>query len=213
MKSISYNLPIVRQIEGAHLVDALPYCDEFSEEERRIAEELIQEEMKNVEKKDYLASLNIPKKMFESCPLFKASLEGVKEKGVDLERYKELNSENISDWEHAQNRITLLFAHSEIRKMNLDLLLEYGTSAWTLHNTNLSAYKERLSSLISKLTSENDSINSSRKSFQENLRETLSFLSSEYLSLCSSNRSLEATKRKLQQEIIDLKRIKLHSII
>lgn len=210
MKSISYNLPIVRQIENAHLVDALPYCDEFSEDDRNQAMQMIEQEMKNTPKKDYLTSLKKPDGLFDSCPLFKQTLEGLKETGVDMDRYTELNSDTITDWQDANNRIQLLFAHSEIRRMNLDLLLEYGSSAWTQHNSNLTSYKERLASLVANLTQENDAINKERQALQINIKPNLSGLSSQYFNLSNANHALEAQKRKLQDEVEDLKRIKLN---
>lgn len=149
----SGDMPLVYQHQSSHLVTSLPYIDEEANSQvMSQVQKLIQDEMKIMPKKDYLANLQLKKSKIEHSQYLNDEFERVK-KGtvldtVDLERYKtdnllpagkenDLNSIRAAITKTEQliqhnnfKYVELNFSLKCFRLINLELLNKYGAASW-----------------------------------------------------------------------------------
>ena len=101
----STDVPLVYQHPLSHLITSLPYADEETDSQvMSQVQRLIQDEMKIMPKKDYLASLQLKSLKNEESTILSNEFERVKKgialNSIDTERYKPENflvSEQIND--------------------------------------------------------------------------------------------------------------------
>ena len=136
-----------------HDIDALPYTDVLPEGWRPDVDQLVQEEMRRMQKRpiDYLGAMG---RAFEidggGCPLLQKEFERVQKGGAggmpapDTARY-DLNPPPKSKrgdedaWYAAVRNAHSSMEHQTLRVQNLELAAKFAPNAWRAHNASLEA--------------------------------------------------------------------------
>ncbi|KAL3142986.1 hypothetical protein ABBQ38_003268 [Trebouxia sp. C0009 RCD-2024] len=206
--------------EDASVVDALPYIDGITADERYQADELIKEELKRSNKKpsDYLAKFApMPPTTFQGHPVLQHEYDRVKAgrpvQPLDTSRFHlepppASKQNDFNAWRQATDNAHSQLEHQYNRLLNLELLLRYGSNARRRHNQSLEGHVHRLEGNIEKLSQQRDSINKQRKLTQEADGRTLKQLEQQYKALVTKNmeihmacQELESSVNQLQEEV------------
>ena len=188
MKSLEFYVPLVFQIEGSHLVDSLPYIDEYTKSDEKLVKELIEQEFQHMPKdKDYIGSLNTYFKDLSPVEGFTPMELIVNKPEADLE------------YIGAVKRNEILIEHLEAKKLNLELLSEFSKECWTKHIETLEAYEKKIDSDTAKLEAENLAFNKSRKATQEQASCKLKSLDNEWRMLLGKNAAINRKLREKQE--------------
>lgn len=213
LKTLTLESSIAQEAEA---VDALPYIDGITAEERRQAEELIKEELKHSTKKpsDYLASFApMPKSSFQGHPLLQHEIERVKAgkpmDPLDTSRFllnpPATNKQNdFAAWRKVTDNAHSQLEHQYNRLTNLELLLRFGPNARRVHIKSLEGHIARLKAEVEQLQQKKDSINRQRKLSQTADGQALQHMEQEYRMLISKNLDIDAACQALQREVLQL---------
>ncbi|CAG9320664.1 unnamed protein product [Blepharisma stoltei] len=202
-KAIEFKTRLTYQIANSHLVDALPYLDKYTENDNKIANELVQKEMKSFEPGDYLKELPLPKTNFESAPYFKEFFDNYsKENPVKAEAETENSIEEL-------RKAKLQFCYNEMRNSNLKLLTKFGAEAWKRHIKDLDSYLKRIEKTVKNYENTNTAINQHRKADQENAETQIKSLQTEWSQLVKRNNELKILRNSMAGKVNKLKRPKI----
>ena len=113
MKSLELYVPLVYRIEGSHLVDSLPYIDEYTEADKKLVRDLIEAEQKTMPSKDYLEHYNTTDKEIPEVKDFVPFNFEVK------------TPECEKDYVDSVNNSKIAIEYLESKKINLELLNEF----------------------------------------------------------------------------------------
>lgn len=194
MKSLEFAIPLVFQIENSHLVDSLPYIDEYTEADEKMVKSLIDEELVRMDKNpsEYILMFEKEiKKDMEIMPLGEFKL---------LRKIPECDEEYM---ECARNN-EVLIEYLEAKKINLEIAQEFSVECWGKHLQDLEAYEKKIEFDLAQLASKNLEINKSRKTTQESAGSKLKTLEGEWKMLLGKNLSLH---KKLQEKQADLSKL------
>ena len=133
-------------------IDALPYADVLPDGWREGVDQLIQEEMRRMDKrpKDYLAEMAPAYELkFKGCPMLAKEDKRVAAGGgpmppPDSVRYNlappPLNKRTDENaWEVAIKNAKSQLEHQALRLQNLELALKFSPNAWRAHNASIEA--------------------------------------------------------------------------
>jgi len=179
MQALETSKPLVCQSNSA-LIDALPYADDC-QEYMASAGRLIEEELKTLPVKDYLKDFPAP----ETTEI------------TDFMRIKPWKKRKLE--ENTLSEGMIRYGHMQIQAMNLDLLAEYGPTAWENHVNRLEAYKMRLEMQVKDLQEANEHINRERMTSQAGVKETLRMLGVQWTVLCHKGRALYREIKRLER--------------
>lgn len=133
-------------------VDALPYADTLPENWRAGVDQLINEEMRRMSKrqKDYLAEMPPARELsFKGCPLLAKEFErAARDEGSmpppDSSRYElapppKSKRDDENAWQVAVANARAQLEHQALRIQNLELAAKFAPNAWRAHNASLEA--------------------------------------------------------------------------
>mmetsp|Transcript_18191 Transcript_18191/g.54664 ORF Transcript_18191/g.54664 Transcript_18191/m.54664 type:complete len:310 (+) Transcript_18191:390-1319(+) len=195
------------------LIDALPYVDAMTPEEKQKVDRLIQEEMKNSTMRPaaYLKDLPPAYQLnFEGHPILKAELARVKA-GIPMEplddiRYRlekpSLSKRNdVGAWKKALDNAHSQLGHQHNRVINLELLLKFGPKAWRVQNARLAAANGRLEAEVAEVRAEVEAVNRERKLQQTAAGADLASLQTQWHQLVHKNAEIERACQRLEAEV------------
>lgn len=205
------------------LITSLPYLDTLGDEEKAIVRGLIEEELKNSDKKpeDYLSELpDLPQSRLESDALLQAELarvgRGEELEALDLTRYNleapsGSQKNDLEAWRKALDNAYSQREHQYTRLLNLELMLKYAAQAYRASNEELSEHVDRLQKTLDEIRSTIEQTNAERKLQQVAAGRELNDLQNEYWALLQKNKELDLACRlgdaELEQHTKSLERI------
>lgn len=200
----------------AGVIDALPYIDGITSDDRQQAEELIEEELRRSSKKpsDYLASFPpLPASRFEGHPILQHEYSRVKAgkpmEPLDTNRFRLApppanKQSDFNAWRKATDNAHSQLEHQYNRLLNLELLLRFGPNARRVHNKSLEGHVHRLENEIEHLQQQRDSINRQRKLSQESDGRAIQQMEQQYKSLVAKNMEINMACQELESEVNQL---------
>lgn len=200
----------------AGIIDALPYIDGITNDDRHQAEELIKEELTRSKKKptDYLASFPpLPPSRFQGHPILQHEYARVKAakplEPLDTSRFHLApppanQHSDFSAWRKATDNAHSQLEHQYNRLLNLELLLRFGPNARRVHNKSLEGHVHRLETEIEQLQQQRDSINRQRKLTQESDGRALQQMEQQYKVLVAKNMEINMACQELESEVSQL---------
>lgn len=203
-------------VQDAGVIDALPYIDGMTNDDRHQAEELINEELKKSNKKpsDYLASFPpLPASRFEGHPILQHEYARVKAgkqmEAMDTSRFHltpppASQQNDFGAWRAATDNAHSQLEHQYNRLLNLELLLRFGPNARRVHNKSLEGHVYRLEKEIEQLQQQKDSINKQRKLSQESDGRALQQMEQQYTALIAKNMEINMACQELESEVNEL---------
>lgn len=178
-RAIEFKTFLVYKIANSHLVDSLPYYDEYTEQDQLLVTDLIETEKRSFEIDDYLKDLPTLQSNFETCNSFKHLLEGVKGFRFNKTRYEIENTQQKSNPIDELHNLKLIYCYTQSKNHNLKLLKQFGVKSWTEHNKNLESYLRKLENHVINLENSNSQVNIARKIEQEDSKTKLCELKSQ----------------------------------
>ncbi|XP_065891437.1 pre-mRNA-splicing factor SPF27-like [Dysidea avara] len=201
---------------GEVQVDALPYTDQGYEEPgvRDTALRMVEDETKRYRPtKNYLEYFPTPTHTYET-PILKAELERISNRQpmemLSMKRY-ELpqpaagQKNDFNAWQDAVNNSCAQLEHQAGRIINLELLSQYGSQAWRLHNEQLVLALEAEQNQLKSIRNKIQEVNWQRKQEQTAAGEELSLLESHWISLVRKNYEIDKACLELETEINQLR--------
>lgn len=208
------------------LVDALPYIDQEYDDPifREAALQLIEEETKQYRPtKNYLEYLPTTKTQFES-PLLKVEMERLVARQpmetLSMKRYElpqpgAAQKNDVGAWLECVNNSVAQLEHQSGRIINLELLSQYGSNEWKIHNEQLSRMLDRETALLRSIKNEIQEVNWLRKTEQTQIGTQLSDLGHHWTTLVHKNFDIEKAcvqiKVELHQQQTEKRGIQLDS--
>lgn len=201
--------------EGA-VIDALPYFDKEYEDASLRAEvnRLVQEEMRRSKKRpaDFLKELPpVPPLRPEKCPMVARECDRVRAgkppaSGVDLTRYepKQLTGSRAHDpgaWKTAAQQACCHLQHLDGRRLNLELMQQFGANSWKVHNQHLEAFLAKTQQEVAEVKRRIETVNRDRKLNQQAAAAELSRLNAKWREGVRKNMEIEAACGNLQSDI------------
>lgn len=147
-----------------HLIDSLAYVDGITGDEKKMAQELIEEEMRVMNKR--------PEEYLKETPRFASvSTETLSSSGRPSERRLDTTRYDLpSPLENTEEAYSIALdnaraqlEHQKARVVNLQLLQKYGPVSWRAHNEVLSAMLERTREELDSVLGDANYINRERK--------------------------------------------------
>ncbi|CAJ0627686.1 14962_t:CDS:2 [Entrophospora sp. SA101] len=189
-------------------IDSLPYYDQEIEYEGMGAkvDKLIEQEMR---KRPTSIKRDI-KTSFPDIELFKYQRveQGTPMTRIDLNRYRleePKDTSDIEEWIESINNSKSQASHQDLRSMNLELLLEYGSNAWRIHNFQLEQYLRHLEASLDRHKQKSFDLNRQRKAEQLEVGRQIEMLDNKWSELIGETIQLEVACSTLQHEISELK--------
>uniref|UniRef100_A0A1I8B8K5 Pre-mRNA-splicing factor SPF27 n=1 Tax=Meloidogyne hapla TaxID=6305 RepID=A0A1I8B8K5_MELHA len=217
----NFSMLAIRQdkVEGI-VLDALPYIDDvnYTEEHKQLAMKLIEAEMKKFPMtKNYLRNFPEPDyDKFLTPRLIELQQQIANKQEIpklDLLRYEVPTpgrAANKKAWISAIDNCKAQLGHQSLRKINLELLLEYGSEAHLHSNEILKSQVELSEAELYKIRSELYELNARRKRSQIQAGEELAALGQGWVELVTKNAGMEIAIDALEKEIkIIAKRLKV----
>ncbi|KAL6056804.1 Pre-mRNA-splicing factor SPF27 [Balamuthia mandrillaris] len=198
---------------GPDLIDALPYADPFQEEERALALQLIEAEMRRFSPRDYLSHLPPSvEPTFGGSEILQAEYKrvasGLKMQPLDTQRYQVPKPSDLNDpqqWRKAIANAEAQLEHQNQRLTNLNLLSQYGANAWLVHNGQVEGLQRRLQQQIAAVRQEINEVNRQRKTEQDGASAKLSHLEMQWHELSHKNIHIDLACQQMEKEIEQLK--------
>jgi len=216
----STDVPLVYQHNLSHLVTSLPYIDaDIDSQAMAQAQKLIQDEMKIMPKKDYLANLRLKDFRSSASIYLESELERIKN-GVTLDAVdpKAYNPENLLNPQQ-QNDLNSLKAakikadglsqHNNFKLINLELLNKYGAASWKDYLNDADTFTKNKEKEANSMKYAIDELNAKRKFEQFQTKDKMDELQQKIHHMLQKNNVLEAENDKLENEIRDIRFKKL----
>ncbi|XP_067685525.1 pre-mRNA-splicing factor SPF27-like [Haliotis asinina] len=201
---------------GEVVVDALPYFDHGYDEPgvREAAIALVEEETRRYRPtKNYLDYLPPPNYNAFETEMMKNEFERLQARlpmeMMNMKRY-ELPTPtagkmtDISAWTECLENSQAQLEHQALRILNLDLMQEYGASAWKMYNGVLSQMLDQAQKQLQDLRKKIQEINWQRKNEQSVAGSKLEQLESSWVGLVSKNYEIERACAEVEKEIQEI---------
>ncbi|XP_046557142.1 pre-mRNA-splicing factor SPF27-like [Haliotis rubra] len=201
---------------GEVVVDALPYFDHGYDEPgvREAAIALVEEETRRYRPtKNYLDYLPPPNYIAFETEMMKNEFERLQARlpmeMMNMKRY-ELPTPaagkmtDISAWTECLENSQAQLEHQALRILNLDLMQEYGSSAWKMYNGVLSQMLDQAQKQLQDLRKKIQEINWQRKNEQSVAGSKLEQLESSWVGLVSKNYEIERACAEVEKEIQEI---------
>ncbi|XP_064610321.1 pre-mRNA-splicing factor SPF27-like [Liolophura sinensis] len=197
------------------VVDALPYYDQGYDEPgvRESAIALVEEETRRYRPtKNYLEYLPPPNYNAFETDIMKAEFERLQARlpmeMLSMKRYElpqppagKLN--DITAWTECLENSQAQLEHQALRILNLDLMSEFGASAWKAHITVLVQMVDNAQKQLGELRKHIQEINWQRKNEQSAAGEKLKNLEASWVGLVSKNYEIERACAELEKDVKD----------
>jgi pre-mRNA-splicing factor SPF27 len=187
------------------LIDSLAYIDKEYEEIRETVENLIREEMKLMDKKDYLNKYPTFDNLLDKHPLLKAELDRVEAKQpmtkLDLSVYniKEPTGKSVAAWEKALDRAMAQEEHLHTRLLNLELMKQFGADVWKLKNAQLEGIIKQYKAKTEANKQAISEINKKRKAEQIEVGKELAKMEEKWIESVNTKLQLEHEIQRLEE--------------
>lgn len=206
---------IYQDVEGYHLIDALPYIDtDYGQSETATAvKQLIEDEMKTFQPPDYLKDL--PKYIESTNPLIQAEMKRIAAKQpmpkLDMKRYQltepsGVDANDLEAWKRAISAAEKGLEHASLRFLNLEMMVKNVGAQYTHQVSNSVKMDKEITRDVSVLKSEADAINKKRKLDQISCGNDLRNLAREYEQYSENNGHVLLAVSHLETEVALLKR-------
>jgi len=200
--------------QNEFILDALPYIDDvaYDETHRRFALEMIEEEQRVYPMtKDYLRKFTKPNYDCFLTQRLQGEMERISQKAemekLDMSRYdipSPANTTQASDraaWTKAIKNCEAQIENQRLRKLNLELMLEYTGEAYLRSNKFLQSEAEAQERSVYQLRSQLFELHSRRKRRQEETGEKLVQLGTQWINDVNANIKLGNAFDRLEDEI------------
>mmetsp|Transcript_34726 Transcript_34726/g.98403 ORF Transcript_34726/g.98403 Transcript_34726/m.98403 type:complete len:249 (+) Transcript_34726:209-955(+) len=195
------------------LIDALPYVDPLTPEDKRYVDKLVEEEMRRSSKRpvDYLKELPpLPPSVIAADSLAAAELERIKRgepmTQLDTLRYQ-LNPpppskrNDLGEWRNALDNAHSQLEHQELRLMNLELQVKYGANVWRAYNQQVDVLVKGYEKSITQLRQDIEETNRARKLYQVSAAAEMEDIEQRWLAAVKKNLDIEYECRIMEQRI------------
>lgn len=211
----------VLAIEGSQKfsgIDALPYIDPLTDEDKAKAEEMIDKEMSQMRAEgrtpeQYIAHLPpIDSYLrFKNSPIMQGEMKRI-EAGVKMEPLDEtrmsiepprLHEQNsLEAWNKCVDNASAQLEHQHHRVQNFRLAVKHAPAVWKAHNARTDVYIKMAEARLKEVQAEITKVNQRRKLQQEKAKVNLDRLSKQYNDLVKRNidMALACKKLELQKE-------------
>ncbi|KAM3128738.1 hypothetical protein pb186bvf_019150 [Paramecium bursaria] len=188
----SSKLPLVFRNPLQKLVTSLPYIDdELDRNTLKKVQELINIEMKSMDKIDYLVDLPMP----VTRDYQKITFDQV------FNRKPEEKLNDIHEVQSSIQEIDMFTQYSQVNLINQELLAKYGKDSWTLMLNSQDKEKQRLQKEIDKEQQKVNELNAHRKYEQHEVKYQLNAVKAKINELIISNEILEIECHKLEEQV------------
>lgn len=177
MKAIEYAVPLVYRNENAHLVDALPYIDQFDAEDKKQVDSLIAEEAEKMREKDYLR--DFPEPQIGRSETIKLAESVV----------------------HAPRSSEAAYLHNINKYYKLKLAKEHSEESLKRKTRELASVKGYLENSIEEMQDDIKTINLARQNSQAEAKEELLSMQKQYIALFKANALKSRQCKALQSQI------------
>lgn len=191
----------------AEVVDALPYVDREYEARKAEVDLLIEQEMSQMEPRDYLEPLGPVHEPFSKSARLREEYErvaaGRSAVPLDMSRYAAPEppanrKKNVGEWREAVANAEAQLEQQEVRLMNLELLNKYAANVWVRHNAAAEATKKRTEMALEAYREEITKVNQQRKEEQLTAGSSLHHLKMQWYELVAKNRLIQADCTRLE---------------
>lgn len=194
------------------VLDALPYIDDvnYTQEHRQLAMKLIEAEMRKFPMtKNYLKDFPEPdydKFLTPRLVELQHKMANGEEipKAMDLTRYDVPNPGRVANkktWLNAIDNCTAQLGNQALRKINLELLDEFGSEAYLRSNERLKSQFERVEAELYKVRTRLYELNARRKRTQVEAGQKLTTLGQAWVESVTKNAGMEIAIDGLETEI------------
>lgn len=194
------------------LVDALPYIDTqlVQPEVASQVQALIDEEMKNFEPRDYLASLPLPELPLINSERMTKEFERIVDKrpmgSIDSTRYnveapQGFWTQDSDAWRQSTAKIHMQSEYNRLRLINLELMERFGAKGWVAHSQLLRAAEGAQAKIASTLRAEREDVNKMRKLDQMSCGNELRKLNLELEQFTRDNNETDAAVWELEAKV------------
>ena len=186
-------------------LDALPYTElPLTEDEEMLVSQMIQEEIQNFEPQDYLS-------VFQPVPEERKipASRGDDDEGLDFEKYEldhpvfddnDSFEKRVEVWQDLIERAKIQIQHQSIRITNLQLLDQFGQTAWLDHLQELEKAKNVLKKILQTRQSQLTELNEERQRRQFDWAGELARNDTKWKQLLQENYQIEQEVKKLLGE-------------
>ncbi|KAJ3410609.1 hypothetical protein HDV05_003559 [Chytridiales sp. JEL 0842] len=199
---------------------SLPYIDKEYDDPalRAYVDQLIEQEKVQTPKPSTLLGDSFDR-IFEDNDILKEELlkasQGQKTSAIDTARFRleppkptsssSSPNDQIQPWKAAVDNSKAQLEHQQNRLLNMELINQFGSNAWRLHNFQLEAEVKRLQDEVSKRKVEIQELNKSRKLEQQRAGITLTSLEARWAELVDQNLRLDIANQLLEAEVEAMK--------
>eukprot|EP01091_Cochliopodium_minus_P017175 TRINITY_DN6656_c0_g1_i1.p1 TRINITY_DN6656_c0_g1~~TRINITY_DN6656_c0_g1_i1.p1 ORF type:complete len:218 (-),score=57.49 TRINITY_DN6656_c0_g1_i1:24-635(-) len=192
--------------------DSLPYVDVVDPNDLKIAENLVNEEMKRFRpSKDYLSeypniNLNFENTVFLSNEFERLKSGKVNDNSYDFQRLLKEPNERAKDeeWENSIKNAKANYEHQQLRIINLELLNSYGKNSWLHYLQYLQNYKKTLALQLEEFNQEITIVNRKRKIEQDKFSDNYKIQQQRLNEVNTNNIIVKEACEKLENSIKEM---------
>lgn len=193
---------------------ALPYIDEYTDEDRRRAEELIEEELRRTGQ--FGASHDPAPTVFPSFAAPDSAIAQEYERIARGEPMQKLppppqgakipdpESQEPADWMSAVRHMGVLEEHQRTRLENLELMSVYGGNSWLVYIKYLEDIYNRIMDNVNATKDCVKEVNNLRKTDQTDAKEKLTYLHAKWVAAVRKNENIAAACEELERQINEM---------
>eukprot|EP01084_Bolivina_argentea_P038662 71499_1 len=197
------------------VLDGLPYIEYFTDMQIANAEKAVHDEMRTMQKQDYLKEDPLPTCRIIDSTQFEEQIERIyrKEKILSFDRYECLGPrkdqiQSLAIWKKEIANCKSMYGHQLNRLLNLELTKKYNAAKWSNYNDYLRNCNEYQNTVVHELQDKMDDVNRKRKMAQLEAQPKLNKLESEWWALVSKNNEIELQSQILRTQIDAIQQIK-----
>lgn len=195
---------------------ALPYIDEYTEEDRRRAEELIEEELRRTGQ--FGATHDPAPTVFPCYASADSPLAHEYERiarGEPMQKLTQLlppgtsitepaSQEPPAAWEASARHLGVLEEYQRARQENLELMSVYGGNSWLVYIKYLEEIYNKVMNDVAATKECVKEVNNLRKTDQTEAKEKLSYLHAKWMGAVAKNENLAAVCEELEKQIQEM---------
>lgn len=204
---------------GEVLVDALPYIDiGYDEGSKQAALALVEQELKRFKPtKNYLDILGpVNLHAFESELLqneFERMEQRLPMEALNFKRYElppppPNKQTDANAWKECVENSCAQLEHQASRLLNLEVMIEYGSSAYRVYNQTLKIIFGEAEKQLESLKKQIQTSNLARKTEQTRAGSKLTNMEQNWVGLVSKNYEIECAIAELEKELVEIKKKK-----
>lgn len=195
-------------------LSALPYIDEYTDEDRRRAEEMIEEELRRTGK--FGTAHDPTPTVFPSFVPADSAIAHEYERISRGEPMAKLppppqganipdpESQDPADWRAAAHHLGVMEEHQRARLENLELMSVYGGNSWLVYIKYLEEIYRKIMDDVQATKDCVKEVNNLRKTDQMEAQEKLSYLHAKWMAAIKKNENLASACEELEKQINEM---------